>query len=224
MAIFSFLILCEKISRRCKLSDCLVRSEKLFKFFYGDFTVTHDLRQKATTDCFTGMYRYYRTPTVNMLKEIMAAFTSDDLKAHFPKSLDKALARDSGEVAHAVTATRWTPINSVAAGSSISRQSSIASLTLFIKTSRDFACVWHPRNVGTEATKYPSSSFSITTLTSLFIFAILRFSSIIEGIFLHLQFGANGDLLPPRESASRQLLVRSPVYYSYFIFGTAARN
>jgi hypothetical protein len=79
--------------------------------------------------------------------EVMAAFASNNLKAHFPKSFDKALALDSGDIAHPVTATRWTPMNSVVAGSSTSRQSTIASLTLFIKTSRDFACVWHPINV-----------------------------------------------------------------------------
>lgn len=136
----------------------------------------------------------------------MAAFPSNDLNAHFPKSLDKALARDSGEVAHPGTATRWTPINSVAAGSSISRQSSIASLTLFIKTSRDFACVWHPRNVGTEATKYPSASFSITTLTSPYSFSLSSVSivGIIEEIFLHLKFGANDQGHLRRQKLPRQ--------------------
>ena len=76
------------------------RSEELFQFLCGDFTVTDDLRQKAATDCFTGMYGYYRTPAVNMLKEMMTAFTSNDLESQFPKGLDQALARDSGEVAY----------------------------------------------------------------------------------------------------------------------------
>jgi len=48
--------------------------------------------------------------------------------------------------------------------SSTSKQSSIASRARCSKTSSDLAWVWHPRNSGTLATKYPSRSFSITRL------------------------------------------------------------
>jgi hypothetical protein len=88
-----------------------------------------------------------------MLKEMVAAFGANHIKAHPLEGFDETITRDSRKITQAVTATRWTPMNSVDAGFSTSRQSSIASLTLFMSTSSDFACVWHPRNEGTEATK-----------------------------------------------------------------------
>lgn len=87
--------------------------------------------------------------------------------------LNEFAAGYRGERGHADTATRWTPTKTVAAGFSTSRQSSMASLIRVMRTSSDFAWVWHPRSAGTDATKYPSSSFSITTLNSLFTGTLL---------------------------------------------------
>ena len=114
------------------------------------------------------------------------------LPVRLPTFLDEASASYGGKITHELTTTRWTPTNSVGVGSSSSRQSSIASLTLYISTSSDFSCVWHPSSVGTEATKYPSSSFSITTLNSLFISITLHgLKRITEAELLHLSFEAN---------------------------------
>ena len=44
-----------------------------------------------------------------------------------------------------MTITRCTPMNSLLTGSWTSRQSSTASLMRFTSVSKDFACVWQPR-------------------------------------------------------------------------------
>ena len=110
---------------------------------------------------------------------MVTAPRAQDFKTNFPKSFDKLQTSNWGEIAHRETATRWMPMNSFDTGSSISRQSRIASLTRFINTSRDLAWVWHPRSSGTEATKYPSSSLSITTLNSLVTFKHPRHNFIV---------------------------------------------
>lgn len=120
--------------------------------------------------------------TVGMAQEMMASSASDDFKTQPAQGFDKTTAGDRRKCAHCQTATRWTPTNSLLVGSSTSRQSSIASRIRFIKTSSDFAWVWHPRRAGTDATKYPSSSLSITTLNSRIIFKSPLFSvSRIQG-------------------------------------------
>jgi hypothetical protein len=74
-----------------------------------------------------------------MFEEMMAALRANYIKAQFFESLDETVTGDSRKVTQALTATRWTPMNSVDAGSSTSRQSSIASLILFMRVSSDFA-------------------------------------------------------------------------------------
>ena len=51
----------------------------------------------------------------------------------------------------------------------------MTSLMRLSNTSKDFACVWQPRNEGTVATKYPSSSCSMITLNSFIKFALSVF-------------------------------------------------
>jgi len=75
------------------------------------------------------------------LKEMVAAFATNHLKTDLSKRFGELFTRNGRKVAHAETATRCTPTNSVGTGSSTSRQSSIASLTFFIRRSSDLACV-----------------------------------------------------------------------------------
>jgi hypothetical protein len=116
------------------------------------------------------MDRNNSASTIRMAKEMMAAPASNHFKTQPTYGFDKTAAGDRRKYAHIQTATRWTPTNSLVVGSSTLRQSSIASRIRLISTSSDFAWVWHPRSAGTDATKYPSSSFSITTLNSRIIF------------------------------------------------------
>jgi hypothetical protein len=90
------------------------------------------------------MHYYDSASTIMMAKEMMAAPAPDSFRAQTTQGFDKTTTSDRGKCAHSQTATRWTPTNSLVAGSSTSRQSSIASQIRFIKTSSDFACVWQP--------------------------------------------------------------------------------
>ena len=85
------------------------------------------------------VHRNNRASSIGVLQKMVAAFGADNLKPCFVQGSDKAVAGDGWEGAHMATAMRWTPTNSLATGSSTSRQSSIASLILFIKTSKDLA-------------------------------------------------------------------------------------
>ena len=69
----------------------------------------------------------------------MAFLFSDDFETELTESLDEALGGNSRNRTHAVTAILCTPTNSVGRGSSTSKQSSIASLILFMSKSRALA-------------------------------------------------------------------------------------
>src|SRR6056297_197844 len=99
----------------------------------------------------------------------MTPLDTQHLESLLAKCFDQAGTRDGWKYAHAGTAIRCTPRNSEVSGCSTSRQSSIASRVRFINVSSDLACVWHPRNSGTDAISHPSASLSITTLNSFFI-------------------------------------------------------
>jgi hypothetical protein len=147
------------------------KSTFFVQIFPLDFAILKNLGEKTAPNGFAPVHGHYGASPVRVAQKVVASLDPHNFEPKAFEQLDKTGTSDGRKVAHTITATRCTPTNWFKTGCSTSRHSSMASLILFIKTSRDLACVWQPRRAGTEATKYPSSSFSITTLKSLVISA-----------------------------------------------------
>ena|GEM_PF-5013432 len=131
------------------------------------FAIAQYLRQQPASDGLAAMDGDGRTPSVGMAEKMVAAFDAYDSETMPTKAPNECDACKRRNVAHAITAMRWTPTNRFTTGSSsTSRHKAMASRIRFSSASKDFACVWQPRSDGTVATKYPSSSCSMITLNS----------------------------------------------------------
>jgi hypothetical protein len=110
--------------------------------------------------------------SVHMMQKMMTAFHPYYFKSSTMKCGNERFTCNV-YFAHYSIHTRWTPTNSGGVLSSCftSKQSSIASRIRAMSSSNDFACMWQPGSSGTDQTKYPSVSRSITTLKALDIFS-----------------------------------------------------
>lgn len=147
--------------------------------------IVKDFSEKTTRDVFAFMQRHDRSSTIRVPHKAVTSFLAGFLEAEFFKDFDKLSGFDRRELGQAATSISCRPTNSGIEISPFadSRQSSIASFMRESKVARSFACVWQPFIDGTDATKMPSSSFSITTVTLCFnmIFDLLN-KSITQGI------------------------------------------
>ena len=89
----------------------LVRSDFLLEFFPGDFAVPENLGKETTADRFAPVDGDNGAPTVGVADEMVTSFDSDQLKTKAAKRPDELDAVQCGKGAHAVTATRCTPMN-----------------------------------------------------------------------------------------------------------------
>ena len=130
-----------------------VRSAFLVDVFSGEITVSKNLSEETSADGFASVNGDDGTSTIRMLEEAVTAFLTDDNKPKPAQSFDEPESGDGRKRTHTATATRWTPTNSFATGSSASRQREMASWIRRIRTSSDLAWVWQPCRDGTEPTK-----------------------------------------------------------------------
>src|SRR3989304_3361417 len=118
------------------------RLQQCDEFISVHLAVAEDCRQQARADDLTGVDRYNGSAAVGMTKEVMTALDSRDFEPCLPPSRDDLSPRDPWKASHA-TVIFWTPMKS--SGSTLSpwtsRQSSTASRTLTLNSSRDVACV-----------------------------------------------------------------------------------
>ena len=99
----------------------------LLDLFSGEFAVSKNLSKETSADGFASVDGDDSTSTIGMLEEAVAAFLTDDSKSEPAQSFDESESGDGRKRTHTATATRWTPTNSFAMGSSASRQSEMAS-------------------------------------------------------------------------------------------------
>ena len=155
-------------SDRASASGAFVQNRLLFvgdEFFPRQFDVFHDFAEKAPSQILAFMKRHYGGAAIRMPKVDVASFLTNAFETEVIKYANSLSRFKRANSAHQLTSTSWSPTNSngVSLGRSTSRQSWIASLILPNSVVRFLACVWHPFNAGTLATKTPSSSFSIIT-------------------------------------------------------------
>ena len=89
----------------------MVRSRPLLQFFAGDFAVPENLGQETAADGFAAVNGNDRAASVDVTEKVVAPLDSDHLKTEMPKCPDELHPSWRGEAAHAITATRWTPMN-----------------------------------------------------------------------------------------------------------------
>ena len=89
----------------------LVHSDFVLNFFSGEFTIPENLCEKSSAYALATVNWYHRAAAVGVPEEVMASLDPDDFKAKTPKRLDELNAVEGGKRAHAMTATRCTPIN-----------------------------------------------------------------------------------------------------------------
>jgi hypothetical protein len=130
-------------------------SKQLLHLLASELEITQNTCQEPRTECFASVNRNHRGAAVAVTNKVMTAFDSYHDESDAAQRRNEILALNSRERGHAPTVTRCTPMKSSASVGlpCTSRQSSIASRTRDISSSRDLACVWHPGNAGTVATK-----------------------------------------------------------------------
>jgi hypothetical protein len=90
---------------------CTLAQDFFLQFFPGNFTVPENLGKKPTSDRLAAVDRNNGTAAVGVLKKVVASLDSDHFESKAPERFDEVQSAECGKRAHAVTETRWTPMN-----------------------------------------------------------------------------------------------------------------
>jgi len=99
----------------------------VLQFVPGEFAIPEDLGQKATTNGLTPVDRNNGASPIGMPQKMVAALDPDNIKPEPSQQLDDLGTTECGHRAHAMTATRWTPMNRLETGFSTSKHNTMAS-------------------------------------------------------------------------------------------------
>ena len=88
-----------------------VRSNRFPEFLSGDFAVPENLGKESTADRFASVHGNNGAPAVGVAEEMVTSLDSYQVKTEAAKRFDELNAAQCRKCAHAMTATRWTPMN-----------------------------------------------------------------------------------------------------------------
>ena len=151
------------------------------EFFPGQLNIVEDRLDQSLAQFFSFMKGNNSATAVGMAEEDMAAFLADCFKAEFSEDFDYDGWLKAGQAHYTDTSCR--PTNSSLLGVSTSRHKDMASLILFNKTGRVFAWVWQPFKAVAVAISIPSSSRSINTVNSFFVFIFTSYDCLNPTIY-----------------------------------------
>jgi hypothetical protein len=99
------------LSAKRDRQDWLVRSDLFLEFFPGDFAVPENLGKESTADRFASVDGNNGASAVGMTEEMVTSLDSYQVKTEAAKRLDELNTAQCRKCAHAMTVTRWTPMN-----------------------------------------------------------------------------------------------------------------